>query len=80
MWATGEPHAEVEDLPPTVRKCQACKTQQLCHYVEDPALLAAYDEVEMVWLCRECYEDRGGDEREFEDRGSDESEFDDDYE
>lgn len=38
------------------RKCQYCKQERDCRYGPDPYLLHTFDEVEMVWLCGECYD------------------------
>ena len=40
---------------PAWRKCQFCKQQRDCSYVADPFLFYNFDEIEMVWLCDECY-------------------------
>ncbi len=37
------------------RKCQFCKQQRDCSRIPDPFLFNFYDEIEMVWLCDECY-------------------------
>lgn len=37
------------------RKCQFCKQVQDCKHGPDPYLFYNFDEIEMVWLCSECY-------------------------
>ena len=40
---------------PTRRKCQFCKQEKDCRHGPDPFLFSRFDEIEMVWLCEECY-------------------------
>jgi len=40
---------------PQRRTCQHCKQPRDCEYGPDPFLCRAFDEVEMVWLCSDCY-------------------------
>jgi len=37
------------------RKCQWCKQHRGCKHGPDPYLFYFHDEIEMVWLCDECY-------------------------
>ena len=37
------------------RKCQFCKQERDCRHGPDPYLFHNFDEIEMVWLCGECY-------------------------
>ena len=54
------------------RKCQFCKQERDCGHGPDPFLFNTFDEIEVVWLCSECFDLRkdGGhlaDEEEYED-------------
>ena len=40
---------------PQRRKCQFCKQQRDCTRGPDPFLFNFYDEIEIVWLCDECF-------------------------
>ena len=40
------------------KKCQFCKQERDCKCGPDPFLLFNFDEVEMVWLCDDCYDIR----------------------
>ena len=44
--------------PPQRRKCQFCKQERDCGHGPDPYLFNNFDEIEMVWLCDECYDIR----------------------
>jgi len=37
------------------RKCQFCKQERDCKHGPDPYLFHFFDEIEMVWLCPECF-------------------------
>ena len=39
----------------TRRRCQFCKQEQDCKHGPDPYLFDHFDEIEMVWLCDECF-------------------------
>jgi len=39
----------------THRKCQWCKQQRDCRHGPDPYLFFFFDEIEMVWLCDDCF-------------------------
>ena len=39
----------------TRRKCQFCKQERDCRQGPDPFLFYNFDEVEIVWLCDDCY-------------------------
>ncbi len=45
-------------LEARLRKCQFCKQDRECRHGPDPYLLLHLDEIEMVWLCDECYDIR----------------------
>ena len=40
--------------------CEMCGCK-CAMYVADPYLKEMYDEIKMVWLCDECYDNRRGD-------------------
>ncbi len=44
-----------EGQPPTRKKCQFCKQERDCRRGPDPFLFYSYDDIEMVWLCDECF-------------------------
>ena len=44
-----------ENQPPTRKKCQFCKQERDCRRGPDPYLFNAFNEIEMVWLCDECF-------------------------
>ena len=55
--------------PPTRKECQYCKQERDCRRGPDPFLFYSFDEIEMVWLCDECFSlrkhgDHLGDEEE----------------
>ena len=52
MWATMDMW---RNQKPRRRKCQFCKRQRLCKHGPDPFLFYNFDDMEMVWLCEECY-------------------------
>ena len=40
---------------PERRKCGFCKEQRPCKHGPDPFLYYQFDEIEMVWLCEDCF-------------------------
>ena len=44
------------DQQPQRHKCQYCKEEKDCKRGPDPYLYYQFDEIEMVWLCQECYD------------------------
>lgn len=42
-------------LERTRRKCQWCKQHRPCGHGPDPYLFYFHDEIEMVWLCDDCF-------------------------
>ena len=39
----------------TRRRCQFCKQERDCKHGPDPFLFYNFDEIEIVWLCSDCY-------------------------
>ena len=43
---------------PERRRCAFCKQQRDCKHGPDPFLFYNFDEIEVVWLCEECFQIR----------------------
>ena len=46
IWSTQRPER---------RKCGFCKRERDCKHGPDPFLFDRFDEIEMVWLCEDCF-------------------------
>ena len=44
-----------DNQSPERRTCQHCKQVRDCKRGPDPFLFHGFDEIEMVWLCADCY-------------------------
>ncbi|MBN2129328.1 MAG: hypothetical protein JW741_07515 [Sedimentisphaerales bacterium] len=44
-----------DNQKPERRKCQFCEQEKDCKHGPDPFLYYYLDEVEVAWLCEECF-------------------------